>query len=455
MSIDPGGRRLGAVSKLLRGDHGTILRDMTIVASFLLLAKLAAAAKEMVVAWRYGTGPVVDAYLFVFNIVGVPIAIWYSVLSVVLIPLLARLRHADQPNEARFRGELLGCAILAGFAVGLALWLVVRLLLETSSLGLPPETHMLAVASLNWLVFIIPLGMVAHYGSVLLMASGRHANSLLEGVQPLALLMMLVLWNVGGIWALVAGTLLGAAAQLVLTLFVAGRGAPLARPLFSFASPAWSDFRTGIGVMLVAQAALALTTIVDQLFAADLGVGAISTLGYSNRVLSLFLSLGATAIGRATLPIYSRLRQTDPAALPSMARKWCLFMLAGGGAMWLAGWLAGDWMVRILFERGAFTHADTLAVSEVLLWGLSQLPFYFAMYAASQAVFSFGFYRIAATLSVLSLVIKIGLSFVLVPRLGLSGLMLSSMVMYAVSTVILFAILGRIRPAGGAAGRAG
>lgn len=453
--MKPGSRRPGALSTLLRGDHGTILRDMTIVASFLLLAKLAAAAKEMVVAWRYGTGPIVDAYLFVFNIVGVPIAIWYSVLSVVLIPLLARLRHSDQAGEARFRLELLGCTILIGLAAGAAVWLVVRLLLEASSLGLAPETHALALASLDWLVFLIPLGMVVHYGSVLLMASGRHANSLLEGAQPLVLLAMLLLWNVGGIWVLIAGTLLGALAQLVLTVVAGRRGAAVGRPLFSFRSPAWADFRTGIGVMLVAQAALALTTVVDQLFAADLGVGAISTLGYSNRVLGLFLSLGATAIGRATLPIYSRVRQTDPAALPSLARRWCLLMLAGGGAVWLAGWLAGDWMVRILFERGAFTHADTLAVSQVLLWGLSQLPFYFAMFAASQAVFSFGFYRIAAALCVVSLLIKIALSFVLVPRLGLSGLMFSSTAMYVVSTIILFALLGRLRPPAGPTAGAG
>jgi peptidoglycan biosynthesis protein MviN/MurJ (putative lipid II flippase) len=162
-------------------------------------------------------------------------------------------------------------------------------------------------------------------------------------------------------------------------------------------------------------------------------------------VLSLFLSLGATAVGRATLPIYSRVRYTDPTALPPLARKWCLFMLVGGGIVWLFGWMAADWVVRILFERGAFTHQDTLAVSDVLRWGLSQIPFYFAMFAASMAVFSFGFYRTAAVLAVLSLLMKIALSFVLVPQFGLSGLMLSTTATYAVSAGILFILLGRFR----------
>jgi putative peptidoglycan lipid II flippase len=439
---------IAAVSALLRSDHGAILRDMTTVAFFLFLAKLAAAAKEMVVAWRYGTGPVVDAYLFVFNIVNVPIAVWYSVLFVVLTPLLARLRQRNVSSEVAFRRELLGCTLIMGIVAGLAVWLSMRLALGVSSLGLPEDTHALVLAGLDWLILLIPLGLVVHYGSVLLMTTGRHANSLLEGAQPLTLLLMLLLWNGGGLSALIAGTLLGAVAQLVLTAVAAGRGAILARPLFSFTSPAWSEFRAGIVVMLVAQVALALTTVVDQLFAADLGVGAISTLGYSNRVLGLFLALGATAIGRATLPIYSRVRQVDPAALLPLARKWCAFMLIGGAALSLLGWMAADWMVRILFERGAFTRQDALAVAELLRWGLSQIPFYFAMFAASQAVFSFGFYWIAATLAVGGLAIKIALSFVLVPQLGISGLMLSTTAMYAVSVAILFGLLGHLHPPG-------
>jgi peptidoglycan biosynthesis protein MviN/MurJ (putative lipid II flippase) len=445
MSLRPKRWRVDALSSLLRGDHGTIMRDMAIVAFFLLVAKLAAAAKEMFVAWRYGTGAIVDAYLFVFNIVNVPIAIWYSVLSMVLIPLLARLRQSDPAQISPFRRELLGCTITAGLVAGVSVWLILRLSLAASSLGLPPETRALAVGSVDWLVWLIPLGMMVHFGSVLLMAGGRHANSLLEGAQPLTLLLVLLLLSDGGIFLLIAGTLLGALAQLGLTAAIVGRGNIFARPRFSFSSPAWAAFRAGIGPMLVAQAALALTTVVDQLFAADLGVGAISTLGYSNRVLGLFLSMGATAVGRATLPIFSRVRYGDPAALAPMARKWCLLMLLGGTIVWLFGGLASTWIVRILFERGAFTHHDTIAVSDLLRWGLSQTPFYFAMLVGSMAVMSLGLYRMAAMLAVLSLLTKITLNFLLVPQFGLAALMLTTSATYAISAGILFVALGRHR----------
>ena len=437
--------RARVVSSLLGGDHGTIMRDMAIVATFLFLAKLVAAAKEMVVAWRYGTGAIVDAYLFVFDIVSVPVAVWYSVLSAVLIPLLARLQLSDQPTVSRFRRELLGCTVLVGIAAGLFVWLVLRLALANSSLGLPPETRALALASVDWLVWVIPLGVMAHLGSVLLMARGRHTNSLLEGAQPLTLLVLLLLLSSGDIFVLIAGTLLGALAQLALTTAMVGRGTIPARPQFSFTSPAWAEFGAGIGLMLVAQLALALAPVVDQLFAADLGVGAISSLGYSNRVLGLFLALGATAVGRATLPIFSRLRQTNPAALVPLARRWCLLMLAGGAIVWLLCWGASGWIVQLLFERGAFNHRDTLAVSGVLGWGLSQIPFYYAMLVGSMAVLSLGMFRMAALLAILSLLVKTVLSFLLVPSLGLPGLMLSTSATWAVSAAVFFVALGRYR----------
>ena len=48
------------------------------VAFFLLVSKLAGAAKEMAVAWRYGVSETVDAYVFVFNLVTWPVTLWFG-----------------------------------------------------------------------------------------------------------------------------------------------------------------------------------------------------------------------------------------------------------------------------------------------------------------------------------------------------------------------------------------
>ena len=89
-------------------DHRAIARGMVVGSLFVFLSKLAGAAKEMAVAWRYGVSEVVDAYLFIFNLLNWPVVVWFSVLSVVFIPLAATIRERSPKDLHRFRSELLG-----------------------------------------------------------------------------------------------------------------------------------------------------------------------------------------------------------------------------------------------------------------------------------------------------------------------------------------------------------
>ncbi|MDQ8757233.1 lipid II flippase MurJ [Sphingosinicella sp. LHD-64] len=431
--------RARAMANGVRSEHKLILRDMTVIAGFILMAKIAAAAKEVVIASRFGTSPVVDAYLFVFNLYNLPIAVSYSVLTAVLIPLLIKLHSGPPSAEHRFRGEMLGGSILCGLGLGAAGWLSLKLLLTLSSVGLPPETRAFAIEAADYLALMIPLGLVTVYGSVLLMARGRHVNSLLEGAPALGVLVVLLVWG-GTPQALLLGTMCGAAAHLLLTRLTLG-GEFSHRPLFSFRSEQWRFFRSGVSIMLVAQLMFALTAVIDQFFAARLGAGAISTLGYAGRILSLFLSLGATSIGRAVLPVYSRVRTHQPQSLARLATQWTLLLFAAGLVVLVLGWFSAEWMVRLLFERGAFTAGDTAAVAEILRWGFLQLPFYIAMIAASQALFSASRYMLAAIMAAAGFAVKLVLNALLVDSFGLPGLMLATAAMYALTCLVLLALL--------------
>ena len=75
--------------------HRRIAVGFLWVSLFVFVGKLAGAAKEMTVAWRYGVSPTVDAYVFVFNLVSWPVAVWFGIISAVLVPLAARIRHAE------------------------------------------------------------------------------------------------------------------------------------------------------------------------------------------------------------------------------------------------------------------------------------------------------------------------------------------------------------------------
>src|SRR5512144_766431 len=106
-----------------QADHHAIAQGMAWVALFVLLTSLARAAREMAIAYRYGVGAEVAAYLFVFNLVSWPAGVWFSILTVVLVPLAARVQQGSSVELPLFRGELLGFTVLLGLALTFLGWL--------------------------------------------------------------------------------------------------------------------------------------------------------------------------------------------------------------------------------------------------------------------------------------------------------------------------------------------
>ena len=92
------------------------------MAVFLLLGKAAGAIKEMAVAYRYGVSDAVDAYQFSMTMATwLPVTI-VGVLSVVLIPVLVRLRRAEDAEREQFIRELQGWVAAAGIALAALTW---------------------------------------------------------------------------------------------------------------------------------------------------------------------------------------------------------------------------------------------------------------------------------------------------------------------------------------------
>ncbi len=189
--------------------HIAILRGLIRVALFVFLGKLVGAAKEMAIAYRYGVNEQVDAYLFLFNLISWPIAVWFGVVSYLLPPFAANLRENYLSELPRFRAELLGFTLLLGCNLTLAFWFGLPLLLHSSWVGLSPSTVAIAIDIIPEIVSLVPLGIVVSLLSVWMLSSGRHANTLFESIPALAILIGVLLLPQQGISPLLWGTIAG------------------------------------------------------------------------------------------------------------------------------------------------------------------------------------------------------------------------------------------------------
>ena len=413
--------------------HGQILRAMLSVSLFVTITKFIGAAKEMAIAAAYGTSLVVDAYGFLTNLLNWPSAILSSVTITVLVPYLVRLKPHTADEAAAFKREFLGTTLLAGGVVALVAGCTMFSALSRGLTGLPPQTASLAKAMLLPMVLTVPFGIIAAFLAANVMAQHRQTNTLLEGVPALCIFVLVLALPSRSPVQLAWATLAGCVVQLVLLILVQPAGERLPRPVLSWRSPAWRGLMQGFGIVLLGVAFASATSVVDQIMVAPLGPGAIATLGYASRVISLLVGLGATAIARALLPALSELGTSGYSSARRVASRWMVALFLAGIAVGVAAWGIAPWGIRLLFQRGAFTAEDTAGVVQAFRWGVLQLPFYFAAIVVVQLIASANDYRIFLYIGVINLVTKVTANFLLIPVLGIGGALLATSVMYAVS----------------------
>lgn len=422
----------------LSADHQRIAKGAARVALFLLLGKFAGAFKEVAVAWRYGVSDVVDAYQFTFTLASwLPVTV-VGVLSVVLIPALVRSRGQDVASRQRFLAELQGWGIAVGVVLAVVIYVAWPWILEMAGQGLDASTRSMSL-QLTWAFAPAALlTLLSGISAARLRAHERHLNTLLDSVPAVVILIWVLLaTTVDSVGPLLWGTLVGYFIQSILLLWLAGRAdMTWAAPRFTWSAAQWPELVKAAGVMLVGQVAMSFVGPLDQYTAATLGDNANATLGYATRLLALVLGVGAASVGRAALPVLAEIHSRGDAGYGrNVALKWSIAMALAGALVTVVGWWLAPFGIGLLFERGAFSPADTQRVAEVVRWGLLQLPFYFGVLILVQLLASQNRYRLMAAIAVANFVVKALMNALLAPHWGVPGIMLATAFMYASSFV--------------------
>ncbi|HZR02073.1 MAG TPA: lipid II flippase MurJ [Burkholderiales bacterium] len=409
--------------------HTRIGRTALWILLFTVVAKLAGAAKEIAVAWRYGRGPEVDAYNLALTLsTWLPVTL-LSVMAVVLVPLLVQLKGRERNA---LLGDLNALGLLAGSVLVAALWLTAPWLIRTFASGLPTSTQAIAATALRQMA---PLALFSLFVSIFtarLQARHNHQYALAEGLPAVVIIALLAGWQTLGVTPLVIAIVVGTAIQCFWLGWLAGREAAPPRWEFQYSRWRWlgrAALLTGFG-----QLAMSFVTPLDQHFAARLGSGEVATLGYANRLLGLAMTLGATVLSRATLPIFAEgIGAGNDARVRAQALQLATIMLIGGSVAAVCLILVAPQLVSLLFQRGAFTANDTEVVAGALRWGALQLPFSWAGLILVSLLASQRRYTTIAAVSLAALSCKVVANLALVEFLRLEGIFVASTAMYAVS----------------------
>lgn len=406
--------------------------------------------KEMVVAASFGTDDALDAFVIAFLPLTFAVAIVGEAFPSVLIPTYVKERErCGQAAAQHLFSEAMAVAVAWLLVIAAALALLAPWFLPLLGLGFNAEklaqTHRLFLLLLP----VVVLGGLASLWTATLNAGERFG---LAGAAPLVLpaasIGALLVWPAGaGADALVVGAIGGLALQLALLGRGLQRRGTALTPRWHGGSPA---LRRMIGQYLplaVGAFVAGGQPLVDSAMAATLAPGSAAALNYGNKVVATTLIVSSGALSAVVLPVFSRLIGVqDWVAVRRIIRTYSVLILLATAPIALALCFFSEPLVRLIFERGEFTAADTWLVGRIQAMYALQIPFYVLGMLFVRLIAAAVANRILVFGSFLNLILNVVLNYVFMQHMGVAGIALSTACVYAVSCAFLMTVSFRRFP---------
>jgi putative peptidoglycan lipid II flippase len=250
------------------------------------------------------------------------------------------------------------------------------------------------------------------------------------GVQPIVLVAV--------------ATLVGGLGQLVIQWRPLRQEGYHYRPGLDVRDPSLGQVLLLMGPGTIGMAATQINVFVNTQFAAQEGTGAISWLDYAFRVMYLPIGLFGVSIAAASTPALSRLAaQGQTEALRSTVASAIGLMLALNIPATLGLIALAVPIVALIFERGQFTSADTVATARALQFYALGLVGYSVVRIVSPAFYALHKSRIPVVASIASVIVNVVLNMMLVRLMGFAGLALGTSIAAIFNAAIQLVMLRR------------
>ena len=418
-----------------------IFRAALIVGSLSVLARTATVFKEQVVARFFGRGDSLDAFIISFLLPSFVLTLVMGALGSAMVPVLVET-HRKQGHEATER--LLSAMVLISAAVLITIALLLGLFapyyLPYVAHGFSPAklalTRKLLYLLLPWLVFS---GMTM-FAAFVLNAGERFA---LPALAPLLTPLVTIVFvgiaaKVAGPFTLAAGTMIGSFLEAALLFHLLRIHGIRLRFQWNGLDPNVRSVLVQYAPLLAGALLIGSTPVVDQAMAAMLPPGSVSALSYGNKLISSIVAIGANSLGTALLPYFSRMAvEHDWQGCRHTLKRYFAIILVATVPLTLLVIQFSHPIIKLLFQRGAFTTADTELVGWVQICYAIQIPFNMLGILFVRFISAVRRNDLLMYVTAINLFADVVLNLVLMKRWGVAGIALSTSLMCVISFLLM------------------
>jgi putative peptidoglycan lipid II flippase len=427
-------------------DEHQVVRALGSIGAATMASRVLGFVRDMVVALTFGAGGVTDAFVVAFRIPNMlRRLLGEGALSTAVIPVFADYSvNRSRPDfvamlRAVFAASLLALCVATAVGVVAAPWILRAI--APGFLVDPTQAWLTLLLTRVMFPYLILVGLAA----LAMGALNAHGRFFVAALGP-------ALLNVGMIGAVVflarrveppilalaIGVLVGGLAQLAAQLPSLRRCGLLVAPSLDLRHPALARVARLLLPAAFGLASAQVTIFVNTLLASLLPAGSISFLYYADRVMELPYGVFGAALASASLPAMSRAAASGDRRGVGSTLTFALglsFYVSVPATVGLV--LLRTPIVRVLFERGEFTAADTVATAQALAWYAIGLIGFSGARIAAQAFYAVHAPATAVKIGMGSVVVNVLAAVAFMGPLAHGGLALASSLGAGVNFVAL------------------
>lgn len=430
----------------------TVSQAALLIACALFLSKFIGFARDILVAKYFGATGTTDAFMVALMIPITILGLFATGLNTLIIPVYIEKKAADREAARRFANSVFLVAALFFILLTVLVVLFAPALVKVIAYGFKGERLDLAVTLTRYLalagIFTVLTGLLTG----ILQAEKQFLAPAMAGLAGNTIIVISLFFLTGGLginsWTV--GQIAGTAMTFSL-LFILLSGRYGFFRAFDLRGIDWNEI-SRFGYLLVplvtASGVGLINTVVNKAIASGLDAGSISAISFASRVWGLPVSLLAAPIATAIFPTFSELAVSDAGRAEYSAKltkalgvSW-FFLIPSSVFMFFLS----TPIVRMLFERGAFTPAATSLTSSVVRMYALGLFAQVASPILGKVFYSFKNTVTPLLISLATVALNIILNIVLARLLGAPGIALATTIVMVLNFLIYSIFLRKYVP---------
>lgn len=426
-----------------RSVNHRILNAVLTVAIFSGGVKIVVLVKELAVAWRFGIGDNLDVYFTGLLVPAMISTIIAGSMYAAFMPTYVQVSENEGPGAAQkllLSTTAMSIALLAAGAFLLAMF--APYFLPFLATGFTPAK---LGDSLHILYLLLPWVVISGVQTLWSATLNSKERFALAATAPIItpIVILAVLWLNTGLEpaGLALATTAGALIETAI-LFYSLRRRNL-WPALRWYGVDRHLRQVGRQLLPIAvgSAIMTSTVLVEQYFAARLPAGSVSTLNYGSRLILFILTFATATLGTALFPYYARLAATEEwRQLRLLLLRYVGLTLVATIPLTIALFFLSDILVALMYQRGAFSAEAAAQVAQVQRIYALQAPFYVAAILCVRLISALRRNTLILIGAVGNLGVSIAVNLLLDQAMGVAGIALASVCVYAFSFTFLFIV---------------